>query len=99
MTEFLLKSLGMGLLIGFVLGFLFKKVSKIAIFLIAVLLIGLVLLGQNEIINIGWLTLKEQSNVLMEQAGQYRGSVNMIFRNVPFAIGIIMGALFGLKKG
>lgn len=99
MTEFILKSVGMGLLVGFVLGFLFKKVSKIALFLIAVVLIGLVLLGQNEIINIGWLTLKEQSNVLTENAGQYRDSISLLFRNVPFGIGVIVGSFIGLRKG
>ncbi len=86
-------------MIGFILGYLFKKISKIIVVVVAVLLIGLVLLGQNEIINIGWLALRENSDLLVEQAGYYQGSIGLLFRNGPFSIGIIIGAILGLIKG
>lgn len=97
---FLLKTLGLGLVTGFVFGFLFKKISKIVLFIVAVVIVLVFVLGHNEIIEIDWLSLKDRSTELFDTYfDHYNERLRIFLRNVPFTIGLIIGALIGLKKG
>ncbi len=96
----LLKTLGLGLLTGFVFGFLFKKIAKIVLFLIALGVVLVVVLGHNEILDIDWLSTKEAyQDVFQNQFNEYSQRLRVLMRNTPFAVGVIIGALIGLKKG
>ncbi|MFW5804463.1 MAG: FUN14 domain-containing protein [bacterium] len=97
---FLLKTLGLGLLTGFLAGFLFKKISKLLVILIVIGVVAVFVLGHNEILNIDWLSVKETSNELyMKYLSQYEERLSIFFRNIPFVVGFILGAIFGIKKG
>lgn len=97
---FLLKTLGLGILIGFVLGYLFKKVSKIVILLLAIAVILVVVFGHNDILKIDWLSIKDQSfDVFNNYFKGYNEKLMVLLRNIPFAIGFVIGGVVGLKKG
>lgn len=96
----LLKTVGLGLLTGFVFGFLFKKVAKVVLFLIALVVVLVVVLGHNEILEIDWLSTAETyQDIFQERFDDYSQRLQILMRNAPFAIGVIVGALIGLKKG
>jgi uncharacterized membrane protein (Fun14 family) len=97
--SFLLKTLGLGLVTGFVFGYLFKKVSKIVLFVVAVVIVLVFVLGHNEILEIDWLSLKDRSSELFDTYfNRYNERLRIFLRNIPFTIGLIIGALIGLKK-
>lgn len=98
---FWLKTLGLGLLTGFLIGYLFKKVSKIVLFIAAVIVVLVFVFGMNDIlIDIDWLSLAENSKeVIDENIDEYKQQLSIWLKNLPFAIGIIAGFLYGLKKG
>ncbi len=96
----LLKTVGLGLLTGFVFGFLFKKVAKIVLFLLALGVVLVVVLGHNEILDIDWLSTTEAyQEVFKDRFDEYSSRLRILMRNAPFAIGVVIGALIGLKKG
>lgn len=81
---FLLKTLGLGLLTGFVIGFLFKKISKILILIIAVGIVAVFVLGHNEILDIDWLAIKESGQQLFSGLiDKYGERVEVFLRNIP----------------
>ncbi len=97
---FLLKTAGLGFVTGFVFGYLFKKVSKIILFLAAVAVVLVFVLGHNEILDIDWLALKEKGKEFFDEYfHRYSDRFRVFLRNVPFTVGLIIGALIGLKKG
>ncbi|MBN2570585.1 MAG: FUN14 domain-containing protein [Ignavibacteriales bacterium] len=97
---FYLKTAGFGLLTGFVIGYLFKKVAKFAILVIAIILIGSQLMLFNGLFDIDWLTIETTAKDIITEQGWTFESVKQIFlSNLPFGIGAIIGFLFGLKKG
>ncbi len=97
---FLFQTLGLGLLTGFVFGFLFKKVAKIVLFLVAVVVVVVIVFGHNEILDIDWLSTKERYQGLFSQYfNHYSDRLKMFMINTPFFIGLIIGGLVGLKKG
>lgn len=97
---FLLKTIGLGIITGFVFGYLFKKVSKIILFLAAVIVVLVFVLGHNEILDIDWLKLIDKGRDFFEQYFyNYQDRFRLLLRNLPFTIGLIIGLIIGLKKG
>jgi len=97
---FFLQTLGLGLLTGFVFGYLFKKISKIILFIAAIIIILVVVLGHNEILQIDWLSIKNKGiNLFSDYLNVYNERLRIFLQNVPFTIGLIVGGLIGLKKG
>ncbi len=98
--SFLLKTVGLGLLTGFVFGYLFKKIAKIVLFLSALVVVLVVVLGHNEILKIDWLAIKERYQEFFDPFFQnYSDRLRVFMRNTPFTIGLILGVIVGLKKG
>ncbi len=96
----LLKTAGLGLLTGFVFGFLFKKITKIVLFLVALLVVLVVVLGHNEILQIDWLSSKDQFQAFFDNHFEhYSERMRMFMQNTPFSVGLIIGGLVGLKNG
>ena len=74
---FLIKTLGLGLLTGYVLGYLFKKTAKILIFLLALFVVIVFVLGHNEIMDIEWLAVKSMYQTSIEPyVEQYSARLN-----------------------
>ena len=97
---FALKSAGIGLLSGLIIGFISKKVSKILVFMIAAAFILIQLAIYNGYLNIDWLTWKDTAVEIVKQTKIPTASLqSVIMRNVPFSVAAIIGFLFGFKKG
>ena len=98
--SFLLKTLGIGLLVGLSIGYLFKKISKIVLFVAAVIVILVFVFGHNEIITTNWLSVKDQAiEVMNRHSDNISGRATVLLTNLPFSFGLIVGGWMGLKKG
>lgn len=70
------------------------------VFIIALIIVLVVVLGHNEIMEIEWLAAKTiYQNSIEPGLQQYSERLNVFFRNMPFTIGFIVGSLYGLKRG
>lgn len=95
---FLLKTLVLGAVTGFVVGYLFKKLSKAVAIIAAIFVVTIFVLGHNELLNIDWLSVKETGNELYLQIfKKYEARLILFFRNIPFILGFIIGGILGLK--
>ena len=96
---FILKLVGIGLLTGVLLGFIFKKVSKILVFIIAIVLILVQLAVYNGYIQVDCLYWKDTAVEAVKHAKIPSVSIKeIVMRNLPFSIGAIIGFIFGFSK-
>jgi uncharacterized membrane protein (Fun14 family) len=96
---FLLKTVGLGILTGFVFGYLFKKVSKIVLFIAAIIVVLIFVFGHNELLDINWLSIKDQAlEFFSKHFDNYSDRLRILLTNLPFIIGLVIGGLIGLKK-
>lgn len=97
---FILKSGGIGLISGIAIGFISKKISKIAVFLLALAFILIQVAVYNGYIEIDWLSWKDTAIETVKQTKLPTISLkNIILRNIPFSIAAISGFILGFKKG
>ena len=97
---FALKSGGIGLLSGIIIGFISKKISKIVVLLIALTFILLQVAVYNGYIQIDWLSWKDTAIEVVKQTKIPDVSLrNIIMRNIPFSVAAVIGFVFGFKKG
>lgn len=88
-----------GFLTGFVIGYVFKKISKFIIILLGIILI-LQILVFNGIIDIDWGLIKSVTKPIYSNKGVILDTLKRIFLiNIPFAVSAGLGFLLGLKKG
>jgi uncharacterized membrane protein (Fun14 family) len=100
LLTFSIKTALMGAAIGFVIGYLAKKVSKILI-VILLLLVVLVELGLYDgIIQIDWLTYKPiVEGALQEGKETLFGFKDYIADNLAFIVSLAIGFILGFGKG
>ena len=97
------KQVGLGLLLGFALGYTAKKALKVA--LVATGLLLLVLVGLNEVgfISIHWTKIEAAYNETLNPPGGFgqllQGWVDSLAAVIPGAGGFTLGFFLGLKKG
>lgn len=97
---FILKIVGLGLLTGVIIGLIFKKVSKLLVFTIAIVLILAQLAVYNGYFQIDWLFWKDTAVEVVKNSQIPSSSIKEIaMRNLPFSIGAIIGFIFGFSKG
>lgn len=97
---FALKSGGIGLLSGIVIGYISKKISKIVVLFIALAFILLQVAVYNGYIQIDWLSWKDTAFEVVKQTKLPTISFkDIIMRNIPFSAAAIIGFIFGFKKG
>lgn len=101
---FLLKTIAIGLIAGLVVGFLSKKVSKLAIFFALLIVVLLQVAAYKGYINIDWLSWKDTAVEVVKNTVKNTeistDSIKVILmKNVPFSIAAIIGFVFGFKKG
>ena len=98
--SFILKSGGIGLISGIAVGFISKKVSKILVFFIAAVFILIQVAVYNGYFQFDWISWGHKAIDYVKDAEIQTGSIeNLIYRNVPFAVGSVLGFIFGFKKG
>jgi uncharacterized membrane protein (Fun14 family) len=102
MSEFfplLVYQLGIGGIGGFVVGFIFKKISKLIIFLIGLLIAVLLYFGARGIISINYGALWKALEGSFGFAGQVAGWLIGLISLMPFMGSFIVGFLLGFKLG
>jgi uncharacterized membrane protein (Fun14 family) len=95
----LVYQLGVGGIGGFVVGFVFKKLSKLIIFLIGLFVIALLYLGTSGVISIDYDKLWNALSGLLGLAGQAAGWLVGLISLLPFLGSFLVGFLLGLKLG
>ena len=101
---FLLKTIGIGLVAGLIVGFLSKKVSKLAIFFALLIVVLLQVAAYKGYINIDWLSWKDTAVEVVKTTVKNtdiptESIKEILMKNVPFSIAAIIGFVFGFKKG
>ena len=97
---FYLKTGGFGFITGFIIGYAFKKISKLLVIVIGLILIGIQLLVYNGIININWTIVESSaSDIFANQEWSLEKLKSVLLVNLPFAGAAGVGLLLGLKKG
>jgi uncharacterized membrane protein (Fun14 family) len=101
---FLLKTIGIGLVAGLVVGFLSKKVSKLIIFFAILIVVLLQVAAYKGYISIDWLSWKDTAvdvvkNTVKNTEIPTDSIKNILMKNIPFSIAAIIGFIFGFKKG
>jgi uncharacterized membrane protein (Fun14 family) len=97
---FYFKTGGFGFVTGFVIGYAFKKLSKILVIIVGLILIGTQLLVYNGIISINWSILESTTkDIISNQQWSLEKLKSVLLVNLPFAGAAGLGLLIGLKKG
>ena len=91
--------LGIGGIGGFVVGYAFKKLSKLIIVLIGLFIIVLLYLGTQGIISVNYKALWEALEGSFSFAGQAAGWLIGLISILPFMGSFIVGFLLGFKLG
>ena len=98
----LLSQLGLGAVIGFCVGFMVKKVSKIAALVVGLAFVMLQVLAYYGVITIDWAPIKgwwDQATDPDTLQGQWASVRSILFANVPALGGAVPGFVMGLKAG
>jgi uncharacterized membrane protein (Fun14 family) len=85
--------------VGFVAGFLLKKVAKVVLFLGLVALVGVYYLVTNGTIDLGWFKMDMVMNALPQIQGAVGSAVRWIMASLPFGVLGATGFILGLKVG
>lgn len=94
-----LAQLAFGGIVGWSVGFLFKKAFKILAIIAALVFIGLQFcISQGYIEGIEWTKIGSGFKDTFDE-GFFNGIWNFITRNLPFGGSFVVGFLIGLKKG
>jgi uncharacterized membrane protein (Fun14 family) len=91
--------LGIGGIGGFVVGYAFKKISKLIIVLIGLFIIALLYLGTSGIVNINYTALWDAVTGWLGSAGGAFSWLIGIISLLPFMGSFIVGFLLGFKLG
>lgn len=100
MLPFYLKTGLFGLLTGFTIGFALKKISKVAVFILGLILIVVQIMVYNGYIQVDWLQVQDITQGYIgdnDISGDKVKGILMI--NLPFTATALIGFLFGFKKG
>ncbi len=103
MTEIILfysKTIVLGFITGFIIGYAFKKLSKILVIIIGLILILTQFSVYNGIleIDIGFFNSLSK-DVFENNQFVFENVKKVVLINLPFSIATVLGFLIGLKKG
>jgi len=97
---FFLKTIGIGLVAGLVVGFLSKKFSKLIIFFALLVVVLLQIAAYKGYIDIDWLSWKDTAVDVVKNTEIPTDSIkDILMKNIPFSVAAIIGFVFGFKKG
>lgn len=95
--------LGLGGIIGFAIGYFFKKSLKISLFTLGFVTFILVLLNQFQFVNIQWEIIEATYSSAVEGTGGSReileGISQWLMDRIPLGGGLLVGFFAGLKMG
>lgn len=94
---------GLGLLLGFAIGFTAKKVLQIALIVVGVLVLILVALQNYDIISIHWQRIEDVYHSSINPPGGFetmlKAWIESLAAIIPGAGGFTAGFFWGLRKG
>lgn len=94
---YLEKSPGLALLAGFFIGYVLMLFSFILFIIAAIVILIALLFPYVEIPGIGKVSDKRKRDELWEKLNtRHRSRVNRLFRIMPFAVGLIIGAVVAM---
>lgn len=97
---FYLKTSGFGFITGFIIGYAFKKISKLFVIIFGILLIVVQLMVYNGVINVNWGIIESATkSIFANQEWSLEKLKSVLLVNLPFAGAAGVGFLLGLKKG
>lgn len=95
--------MGLGGILGFAIGYFFKKSLKIVFFVLGFMTLILVLLSQFDFINIQWDLIESTYSSAVEGTGGSRELLDSISLwltdRIPLGGGLVIGFFAGLKMG
>ena len=95
----LASQLTIGGLVGFLIGFVFKKVTKIALVLAGIFFITLAYLEYNQIVTLHYEQFEPTINSLLQKVGANFVLPSFLAMNLPLLVTFGGALVFGLKKG
>jgi uncharacterized membrane protein (Fun14 family) len=95
----ILFQLGAGGILGFIVGYAIKKVSKILAVIAGLFALALLYLGYTGIISVDYTKLTELIEEFLKSLGGASRLLSQITANLPFAGSFAVAAVLGLKKG
>jgi len=99
MAKPILTRLGFGGMLGWSVGFLFKKSLKLLAVLIALIFIGIqFLVARGYIQNIDWTAIGADFKAFLSE-GFFTNLGSFLLKNLPFGAGFLAGFVVGLKMG
>lgn len=97
---FIGKTAMIGLITGAIVGYLSKKISKLALFVIIMVFVLLQVVVYNGYIQIDWLYWKDTAVQVISNTELPSFSFKEIaLRNLPFSIAGVIGFIWGFIKG
>lgn len=87
---------------GFVAGYAVKKVGKFVALALGLIFIVVQLLAWSGFLSVNWGVVQDTVDPLLQSESLergWRGLVQMLTHNIPFAAAFIPGLLLGLKRG
>jgi uncharacterized membrane protein (Fun14 family) len=91
--------LGVGGIVGFVAGYVIKKITKIILIVFGIFVIALMYLGYKNIITINYSKLIDAVTGLLGEAGVAKDLLVAIISYLPVAGSFIAGLFIGWKMG
>lgn len=98
----ILEQLGFGVVAGFVAGYALKKVGKLLAVVVGLFFVGVQLLAWSGYLTIEWGRVQDEVEPLFAAEslnGFWRGLVEILTYNVPFAAAFVPGFLLGVRRG
>lgn len=97
------KQVGLGMLLGFAVGYVAKKALKIAFIVTGILFLTLVGLQHYDVISINWARIEAAYSQAVNPPGGFdsllRGWVDSLAAVIPGAGGFAVGFFWGMRKG
>ncbi len=88
------KQLGFGASMGFLIGFTFKRIFKLALFVVGVYIISLVWLADLGLISVNWEKLASSVNTIFLSFDSF---IKTLFKTLSFGGSFIIGFALGMK--
>jgi uncharacterized membrane protein (Fun14 family) len=96
------QQLTFGAVAGFIAGYALKKVGKVVAIVLGLLFVALQLLAWSGFISVDWGVIQRQVDPLLEGESlqrSWRGLLDMLTYNIPFAAAFVPAFILGVRRG
>lgn len=96
------EQLAFGGVAGFVAGYALKKVGKMVALALGLIFVVIQLLAWSGFLSVNWGAVQDSVDPLLQSQSlerSWRGLVQVLTHNIPFAAAFIPGLLLGIRRG